>query len=43
MNKTLKKLFKDYDDNLLNYFAGVTPSQSKKFNELKKNIKRGDD
>ena len=43
MNRRLKKLFKDYDDNLLNYFAGLTPSESKKFNELKKNIKRGDD
>jgi len=42
MNRRLKKLFKDYDDNLLNYFAGLTPSESKKFNELKKNIKRGD-
>ena len=40
MNKRLKKLFKDYDDNLLNYFAVLTPSESKKFNELKKNIKR---
>ncbi len=43
MNRRLKKLFKDYNDNLLNYFAGLTPSESKKFNELKKNIKRGDD
>jgi len=43
MNKRLKKLFKDYDDNLLNYFAGLTPSESKKFNESKNNIKRGDD
>ena len=43
MNKRLKKLFKDYDGNLLNYFAGLKPSESKKFNELKKNIKRGDD
>ena len=42
MNKRLKKLFKAYDGNLLNYFAGLTPEQSKKFNELKKNIKRGD-
>ena len=41
MNQRLKKLFKDYDDNLLNYFAGLTPSESKKFNELKKNIKKG--
>ena len=42
MNKRLKKLFKAYDGNLLNYFSGLTPEQSKKFNELKKNIKRGD-
>jgi len=41
MNKRLKKLFKAYDGNLLNYFAGLTPEESKKFNELKKNIKRG--
>ena len=41
MNEKLKKLFKDYDDNLLNYFAGLSPSESKKFNELKKNIKKG--
>ena len=38
MNEKLKKLFKDYDDNLLNYFAGLTPSESKKFNKL---IKKG--
>jgi len=41
MNKRLKKLFKAYDGNLLNYFAGLTPEESKKFNELKKNIKKG--
>ena len=39
MNKRLKKLFKAYDDNLLNYFAGLTLEESKKFNELKKKIK----
>tara|TARA_R100000234_G_scaffold47300_1_gene28292 strand:- start:45 stop:179 length:135 start_codon:yes stop_codon:yes gene_type:complete len=39
MDQRLKKLFKDYDDNLLNYFAGLSPAESKKFNELKKNIK----
>ena len=39
MNKRLKKLFKAYDDNLLNYFAGLTPEESKNFNELKKKIK----
>ena len=42
MNKRLKKLFKAYDGNLLNYFAGLSLAESKKFNELKKNIKRGD-
>ena len=41
MNEKLNKLFNDYECNLLNYFAGLTPSQSKKFNQLKKNIKRG--
>ena len=39
MNEKLKKLFDNYECNLLNYFAGLTPDQSKKFNELKKNIK----
>ena len=39
MNKNLEKLFKDYDGNLLNYFAGLTPKQSKKFNKLKKGKK----
>ena len=34
MNKRLKKLFKDYDDNLLNYFVGLSPKQSKAFNKL---------
>jgi len=41
MNEKLKKLFKDYDGNLLNYFAGLTPYQSKKFNDMKKKIKKG--
>ena len=39
MNTRLKKLFKAYDGNLLNYFAGLTLEESKKFNELKKKIK----
>ena len=34
MNKKLKKLFKDYDGNLLNYFCGLSPKQSKAFNKL---------
>jgi len=40
MNKRLKKLFKDYDDNLLNYFAGLSPKQSKDFNKLVKENKK---
>ena len=39
MNKRLKKLFKDYDDNLLNYFAGLSPEKSKRFNNLIKDSK----
>ena len=34
MNRRLKKLFKDYDDNLLNYFCGLSHKQSKAFNKL---------
>ena len=41
MKKSLKKLFKAYDDNLLNYFCGLSPIESKKFNELTKKNKRG--
>jgi len=41
ISKDLEKLFDEYDGNLLGYFAGLTPEQNKKFNELKKNIKRG--
>tara|TARA_R100000773_G_scaffold44591_1_gene46388 strand:- start:1633 stop:1758 length:126 start_codon:yes stop_codon:yes gene_type:complete len=36
MNKDLEKLFDQYEGNLLNYFAGLTPEQSKKFNEMQK-------
>ena len=39
MNKNLEKLFEDYEGNLLNYFAGLTPKQSKQFNKLKKGKK----
>ena len=41
MNEKLKKLFEDYDGNLLGYFAGLTPEQNKKFNQLKRKIKKG--
>ena len=30
----LEKLADQYEGNLLNYFAGLTPEQSKKFNEI---------
>ncbi len=36
----LDKLSKDYEGNLFNYFAGLTPEQSRKFNKLKRQIKR---
>ncbi len=39
MNKRLKRLFKDYDGNLLNYFCGLSPEQSKRFNKLIRNSK----
>ena len=32
MNKNLEKLFDQYEGNLLNYFCGLTPKQSKQFN-----------
>ena len=41
MNENLEKLFKDYDGNLLNYFCGLSPFESKKFNDMKKKIKKG--
>ena len=39
MKKSLKKLFKAYDDNLLNYFCGLSPEESKTFNKLIKDSK----
>jgi len=40
MKKSLKKLFKAYDDNLLNYFCGLSPIESKRFNKLVKENKK---
>jgi len=37
MNKSLKKLIEladQYEGNLLNYFCGLSPSESKRFNKL---------
>ena len=36
MDKKLEKLFDQYEGNLLNYFCGLTPKQSKKFNKIKR-------
>ena len=36
MKKDLKKLFDDYEGNLLNYFCGLSPTESKRFNKLVK-------
>ena len=41
MKKDLKKLFDEYDGNLLNYFCGLSPEESKRFNKLiKENNKK---
>ena len=34
MDKKLEKLFDQYEGNLLNYFCGLTPKQSKQFNKI---------
>ena len=40
MDKNLEKLADQYEGNLLNYFCGMTPSQSKKFNKMVKDAKK---
>tara|TARA_R100001509_G_scaffold4427_1_gene2884 strand:- start:244 stop:375 length:132 start_codon:yes stop_codon:yes gene_type:complete len=40
MDKKLEKLFDDYEGNLLNYFCGLTPKESKKFNQMIKDSKQ---
>ena len=39
-NSQLDKLSDAYEGNLLNYFCGLTPEESRKFNKLKRQIKR---
>ena len=39
LSKDLEKLFDEYDGNLLNYFCGLSPKQSKAFNKLVKENK----
>ena len=36
MDKNLEKLFDQYEGNLLNYFCGLTPKQSKQLNKIKR-------
>ena len=36
----LDKLSDAYEGNLLNYFCGLTPEESRKFNKLKKQTRR---
>ena len=38
--ESLDELFALYDDNLLNYFAGMSPSESKRFKKMIKTHKR---
>jgi len=43
MKKSLKKLIKladQYEGNLLNYFCGLSPIESKRFNKLIKDSKK---
>ena len=40
MNKDLENLADHYEGNLLNYFCGMTPKQSKKFNKMVKDAKK---
>ena len=36
----LDKLADQYEGNLLNYFCGMSPSQSKKFNKMVRDAKK---
>ena len=40
MDERLIKLADQYEGNLLNYFCGMTPKQSKNFNKMVKNAKK---
>ena len=41
MNKELEKIADQYEGNLLNYFCGLTPEESKRFNKMIKEAKEG--
>tara|TARA_R100001015_G_C4629918_1_gene191140 strand:- start:1892 stop:2029 length:138 start_codon:yes stop_codon:yes gene_type:complete len=40
MDDRLIKLANQYEGNLLNYFCGMTPKQSRKFNKMVKDAKK---
>ncbi len=40
MNKELLDLADQYEGNLLNYFYGMTPEESRRFNKMVKDAKR---
>ncbi len=40
MDKELLDIADKYEGNLLNYFCGMSPKQSKKFNKMVKNSKK---
>ena len=40
MNQNLSDIADQYEGNLLNYFYGMTPEQSKKFNKMKRGAKK---
>jgi hypothetical protein len=42
MTEDFEKLFEQYEGNLLNYFVGLTPEESKKFNKMQKELKKGE-
>ena len=40
MDKNLEKIADQYEGNLLDYFYGMTPNQSKKFRKMLKDAKK---
>ena len=40
MTKDLDQLFDSYEGNLLNYFSGLTPEESKRFNKQQAQLKK---
>ena len=40
MDKKLLDLADQYEGNLLNYFCGMSPKQSKRFNKMRKDAKK---